>query len=154
MWEPLGAAPAPKAWHIISIEETEETMISENEAIEKAMELHPELQDWAPKDFQRAEIKDGVNWHLHVHMDAVVLRRESDPSLPDATVIRKLREKGISYVEAIHLISRLVVEDLWERMKGPPKPAGKSEVSQEAMDEWVARKNQILDRKIQHLTES
>lgn len=129
-------------------------MISEDKALEKANELHPELQNWGPKDFQKAEIRDGVNWELHLQMDAVVLRRESDPALPDGAVVQKLQQKGVSYVEAIHRISKLVVEDLWERMKGPPKPPGKGEISQEAFDEWTAGKNRILDRKIQELAEA
>ncbi|MGH9431672.1 MAG: hypothetical protein ACRD3T_09030 [Terriglobia bacterium] len=128
-------------------------MISEDQALEKANQLHPELQNWGPKDFQKAEIRDGVNWQLHLEMDAVVLRRESDPSLPDAAVVKKLQEKGVSRADAIHRISKLVVEDIWDRMKGPPKPPGKSEVSPEAFDDWAAEKNQILNQKILRLTQ-
>jgi hypothetical protein len=128
-------------------------MISEEEALQRANQLHPELQKWTPKDFRKAETRDGVNWMLHLQMDAVVLRRESDPSLPDAAVVKELQAKGVTYLDAIHRISRLVVEDIWERVKGPAEASGKSEVSGEAFDKWAAEKNQLLNQEIQRLTQ-
>lgn len=124
-------------------------MISEDKALEKAIELHPEMQGWGPKEFRRAEIQEGVNWNLHLQMDAIVLRRASDDSLPDAAVIGKLRQSGVSFVEAVHRIARLVAEDLWERVKGPSKKAGK-QVSEE---DWAAEMNRIVDQKIRQLVE-
>ena len=54
-------------------------MITEDEGFEKARELHPEFDDWDNEDFDEAEREDRVNWWLHLHMDAVVFRRASDP---------------------------------------------------------------------------
>ena len=94
-------------------------MISEAEALEKARKLHPELARWKDSDYARAEQKQGVNWRLHLQMDAIVLRRASDDSLPDYGVLDALQKKGRSELDAIHAIARLVAEDIWKRMKAP-----------------------------------
>jgi hypothetical protein len=90
-------------------------MISEDVALAHALTLHPELQDWADSDYQQAETRRGVNWRLHLQLDAVVLRRASDDALPDAGVIRELERRGGRKIDAIHKIATLVAEDLWER---------------------------------------
>lgn len=59
-------------------------MISEDAALAHAFELHPELQDWKDSDYEQAETQRGVNWRLHLQLDAVVLRRASDDARPDA----------------------------------------------------------------------
>lgn len=92
-------------------------MISEAEALEKARKLHPELARWKDSDYARAEQKQGVNWRLHLQMDAIVLRRASDDSLPDHEVIEALQKQGKSELDAIHEIARLIAEDLWARLK-------------------------------------
>ena len=61
-------------------------MISEDEAMELAWSLHPELRQ---VDFERAEWETGVNWHLHLTLDAIVLRR-----MPAAT--RSTRSRRFS----------------------------------------------------------
>lgn len=92
-------------------------MISEIEAHEKALALHPERKNWRDKDYDRAEKSDGVNWRLHMLIDGVVLRRASDPSLPDAGVIKDLKRRGMTEADAIHEIARIVAEDMWESMR-------------------------------------
>jgi hypothetical protein len=92
-------------------------MISEDEAYEKAIRLHPELADWDEEDFDKAERKEGVNWQLHLHVDAVVFRRASDVTLPDGQVIQELERRGKSEQEAVHSIAKLIAEDLWARMQ-------------------------------------
>jgi len=76
-------------------------MIPEHEALEEAFGLHPELQRWNDADYERAETRSGVNWRLHLQLDAVVLRRASDDSLPDSRVIRELERRGESRAAAI-----------------------------------------------------
>ncbi len=101
-------------------------MISEDEGYERALQLHPELEDWEPEDYDRAEQEDGINWMFHLSIDAVVFRRASDPSLPDGGVIKELERQGRSYKDAIHMIARLVVEDIWERMRVPTRKSDKA----------------------------
>lgn len=96
----------------------ERPMISEIEAYEKALALHPKLKNWRNKDYDQAEKRDGVNWRLHILIDGVVLRRASDPSLPDAEVIEELKKRRMTEADAIHEIARIVAEDMWESMRG------------------------------------
>ena len=92
-------------------------MISEDEAYEEALRLHPELTDWEEEDFDEAERKEGVNWQLHLHLDAVVFRRASEVTLPDGEVIQELERRGNSEQAAVHRIAKLIAEDLWARMQ-------------------------------------
>jgi hypothetical protein len=105
------------------------SMISEDAALAHAFELHAELQDWEDSDYKQSEIIRGVNWRLHLQLDAVVLRRASDDDLPDAGVIRELEKRGQSKIDAAHEIATLVAEDLWGRMKQATKTLGSGEVS-------------------------
>lgn len=126
------------------------TMISEDEALEKAFDLHPELKSWKNADYERAETQSGVNWRLHLDMDAVVLRRASDDSLPDDQVIRELERRGESRAAAVHQIALLVAEDLWGRMK-EAEARGSKELSADAG--WSQRRNEKLNDRITALTE-
>ena len=121
-------------------------MISEDEALERAFELHPELQSWKDADYERAETQSGVNWRLHLDLDAVVLRRASDDSLPDTRVIRELERRGESRGGAVHKIAMLVAEDLWERMKEAPEARGSEELSTEAEYGFELRNKKLNER--------
>jgi hypothetical protein len=85
-------------------------MISEGKAMELAWALHPELRDVDDED---AEEEPGVNWHLHLTLDAIVLRRMSDATLPDARVVQVLQRRGMSRRVAIHQIATVLAEALW-----------------------------------------
>ena len=85
-------------------------MISEDEAMELAWSLHPELRQ---VDFERAEWESGVNWHLHLTLDAIVLRRMSDATLPDERVVRTLQQRGAARRDAIHQIAAILAETIW-----------------------------------------
>jgi len=125
-------------------------MISEDEALAHAFELHPELQDWEDSDYEQAEIKRGVNWRLHLQLDATVLRRASDDTLPDAGVIRELEKRGQSQIGAIHEIAKLVAEDLWERMKQATEAGDLGEVSPDVQC-WLEARNEELNQRIASL---
>lgn len=128
-------------------------MISEDEALAHAIELHPELQDWEDSDYEQAETKQGVNWRLHLQLDAVVLRRASDDTLPDAGVIRELQKRGRNKIDAVHEIARLVAEDLWESMKQTPGGAGLGEGSPDSQRRFEAG-GMELNQKISALVSS
>ncbi|MBI4342533.1 MAG: hypothetical protein HY599_04110 [Candidatus Omnitrophica bacterium] len=100
-------------------------MITEDEALELAYGLHPELRDWSVKDFDRAERDTGVNWHLHLTVDAIVLRRMSDPSLPDARVVRALEERGRPHLDAIHQIAHVLITAIWQVGRAAEFAAGR-----------------------------
>lgn len=85
-------------------------MISEDKAMELAWSLHPELRG---VDLDAAEVKSGVNWHLHLTLDAVVVRRMSDATLPDARVVKLLQQRGVARLEAIHRIGAILAEAIW-----------------------------------------
>jgi len=85
-------------------------MISEDEAMELAWALHPELRGI---DYDDAEMESGVNWHLHLTLDAIVLCRMSDATLPDARVIQVLQQRGVARREAIHQIATILTEAIW-----------------------------------------
>src|SRR5215475_6445432 len=121
-------------------------MISEHEALERALGLHPELQHWKDADYELAETKSGVNWRLHLQLDAVVLRRASDHSLLDSLVIRELERRGESRAAAVHKIAMLVAEDLWERMKEASEARGSEELSTEAEYSLEVRNKELNDR--------
>ena len=127
-------------------------MISETEALERAFELHPELESWKDADYERAENQSGVNWRLHIDMDAVVLRRASDDALPDTQVIRELERRGESRAAAVHKIALLVTEELYERMKEASEARGSKELSADA--EWCEMRNKKLNEKIVALVSS
>lgn len=78
--------------------------------MELAWALHPELRG---VDLEAAEMKSGVNWHLHLTLDAVVLRRMSDATLPDARVVKLLQQRGVARREAIHRIGAILAEAIW-----------------------------------------
>src|SRR5947209_11237723 len=118
-------------------------MISEDAALAHAFQLHPELQDWEDSDYEQAETKRGVNWRLHLQLDAVVLRRASDDALPDAGVIRELEKRGQSKIDAIHEIATLVAEDLWERMKQATEAGDSGEVSPDVQCRFEARNEEL-----------
>jgi len=128
-------------------------MISEDEALACAFELHPELQDWEDFDYTQAETQRGVNWHLHLQLDAVVLRRASDDALPDAGVIRELERRGQHKIEAIHKIAMLVAEDLWERMKEATEGGDVLEISPDVQCGCEAE-NEELNQRITALVTS
>ena len=128
-------------------------MISEDAALAHAFELHPELQDWEDSDYEQADTKLGVNWRLHLQLDAVVLRRASDDALPDAGVIRELEKRGQSKIDAIHEIATLVAEDLWQRMKQATDAGDLGEVSPDVQCRFEAR-NQELNQRIASLVGS
>lgn len=126
-------------------------MISEDEAREKARMLHPELENWEDEDYERAEAEQGVNWFLHLNIDAVVFRRASDDSLPDGEVIRELHKKGKSEKEAIHMVAALVVENMWDRLR---MPAERDETTGKFSSETQAKLdalNETLNQKIRKL---
>ena len=122
------------------------TMISETEALEQAFELHPELDSWKDADYERAENQSGVNWRLHLDMDAVVLRRASDDSLPDNRVIWELARRGESRAEAVHRIAALVAAELWERLKEASEARGSEEVATEAEYVFEMRNEKLNER--------
>jgi hypothetical protein len=121
-------------------------MISEDEALERALELHPELQRWKYADYERAENQSGVNWHLHLDLDAVVLRRASDDSLPDSRVIAELERRGESRAAAVHRIAMLVSEELWERMQEASKARSSGEKPAETKYRFEMRNKELNDR--------
>ena len=94
-------------------------MVPQDKADELVFALHPELVSWEAEDYERAELDDGVNWHLHRILDALVIRRATDPSLPDGDAIRRLKKNGRRTAEAIHEVATLLTEDIWERMRSP-----------------------------------
>lgn len=106
--------------------------------MERAFELHSELLEWDDSDYDRAEARDGVNWRLHLQLDALVLRRASDESLPDGAALRELQRRGRSKNDAVHQIALLVTEDLFDRMRQPP----------DAPSDLFDLKNAELNRKI------
>lgn len=120
-------------------------MISEDAALAYAFDLHPELQDWEDSDYEKAG-KRGVNWRLHLQLDAVVLRRASDEALPDAGVIRELERQGQSKINAIHAIATLVAEDLWERMKEATEAGDSGEVSADVQCGFESRNEKLNER--------
>jgi len=78
--------------------------------MELAWALHPELRGI---DYDDAEMKSGVNWHLHLTLDAIALRRMSDSTLPDARVVQALQQRGVAHREAIHRIAAILAEAVW-----------------------------------------
>jgi hypothetical protein len=78
--------------------------------MELALALHPELRDI---DYDDAEPKSGMNWHLHLTLDAVVLRRMSDSTLPDARIVQALQQRGVARREAVHRIAAILAEAVW-----------------------------------------
>ena len=122
------------------------TMISETEALEQAFELHPELESWKDADYERAENQSGVNWRLHLDMDAVVLRRASDDSLPDNRVILELARRGESRAEAVHRIAALVAAELWERLKEASEARGSGKVPADAESGFEMRNEKLNER--------
>jgi hypothetical protein len=129
------------------------TMISEDEALASAFELHPELEDWKESDYAEDEAQRGVNWHLHLQLDAVVLRRVSDDALPDAGVIRELERRGQRKIDAIHRIAMLVAEDLWEHMKEATESGDALEISPDVQCGCEAE-NEELNQRITALVTS
>jgi len=125
-------------------------MISEDAAPAHAFELHPELQDWEDSDYEQAETKRGVNWRLHLLLDAVVLRRASDDTLPDASAIRELESRGQSRVDAIHEIAKLVAEVFWEHMKKATEAGESGKVSPDMLC-WSHARNEELNQRIASL---
>ncbi len=129
-------------------------MITEDEAFEKAMELHPELADSEDSDYEKAELEQGVNWHLHLAIDALAFRRASDPSLPDGGVLKELQRRGHSKMEATHRIAALLIEDIWARWKlSDPKKDQSGKLSPDLLSQLEAM-NQELNRKIRQLVAS
>src|SRR5215475_1319074 len=122
-------------------------MISEDEAHERALGLHPEMQRWKDADYERAETKSGVNWRLHLDMDAVVLRRASDDSLPDNRVIRELERRGESRAAAVHKIAALVAAELWERLKAASEARDSGKLLADAENGFETG-NEKLDERI------
>jgi len=147
---PLAQACRPMRDHLDydSIKGSE--MISEDVALAHALALHPELQDWEDSDYQQAETRRGVNWRLHLQLDAVVLRRASDDALPDAGVIREFERRGGRKIDAIHKIATLVAEDLWERMKEATEAGESGEVAPDVECAFEVR-NEKLNRRIEAL---
>ena len=94
-------------------------MIPEHKADELVFGLHPELLNWEDEDYERAKQDDEVDWRLHRTLDALVIRRATDPSLPDGDAIRRLKKKGITTPEAIHSVARVLANDIWHRMQLP-----------------------------------
>jgi hypothetical protein len=78
--------------------------------MELAWALHPELRGVA---IEAAEAESGVKWHLPLTLDAVVLRRMSDATLPDARVVKLLQQRGAARLEAIHRIGSVLAEAIW-----------------------------------------
>ncbi|MHB8731538.1 MAG: hypothetical protein ACYDAB_07075 [bacterium] len=85
-------------------------MISEDEAMELAWALHPELR---AADDEGAEAEPGVNWRLHLTLDAIVLRRMSDATLPDARVVPGWQPRGMARGDAVHQIAAILAEAIW-----------------------------------------
>ncbi len=94
-------------------------MITEDDANELVFALHPELLNWEDEDYERAKVDDEVDWRLHRTLDALVIRRATDPSLPDGDAIRRLKKKGITTAEAIHSVARVLADDIWHRLRLP-----------------------------------
>jgi len=128
-------------------------MIPEHEALEEAFGLHPELQRWNDADYERAETRSGVNWRLHLQLDAVVLRRASDDSLPDSRVIRELERRGESRAAAIHRIAALVAAELWGRLKEASEAGGSGEVPADS-ESGIEMRNEKLNERIAALVGS
>ncbi len=129
-------------------------MITEDEALAKAMELHPELAEWEDSDYEKAELEQGVNWHLHLTIDALAFRRASDPSLPDGAVLKELQRRGHSETEATHRIAALLIEDIWARRKlSDPKKDRSGKLSPALLSQLEAM-NEDLNRKIRQLVTS
>ncbi len=85
--------------------------------------------------------------------DAIVLRRASDDSLPDASVIRELERRGQSRIDAIHEIAKLVAEVFWEHMKKATE-AGESGKLCPDMRWWSQARNEELNQRIASLVGS
>jgi hypothetical protein len=128
-------------------------MISETEALQRALELHPELQRWKNADYERAESQSGVNWRLHLDMDAVVLRRASDDSLPDSRVIAERERRGESRAAAVHRIAALVAAELWERLKEASEARGSGNVPADVESGFEMR-NEKLNQRIAALVDA
>lgn len=128
-------------------------MIADKEAYEMGLELHPELRHWTEADFERAKIKEEVNWRLHLTMDGIVLRRASDPSLPDAKVIDGLRNLGDTRLEAIHRISEVIVMHMWKLLWAGRVQSGdvRPEDAPEKLRGAALPTNEELDEKIKAL---
>lgn len=127
-------------------------MISEEEAYEQALRLHPELMRWSERDYERAERRDGVNWRVHLYLDAAVLRRMSDRALPDASVVKALRQRGSSKREAVHEIGRLLTEAIWSKLAAQEIEQGRARADdfKEAVRDWP---NKELDEAIRALAQ-
>jgi len=85
-------------------------MISEDDAMELAWTLHPELREVDDED---AGAEPGVNWRLHLTLDAIGLRRMSDAMLPDARVVQVLQQRGMARGEAVHQIAAILAQAIW-----------------------------------------
>ncbi len=109
-------------------------------ALDAAAQMHPELGDWSDEDYARAEEIDGVNWHLHLALDAWVIRRMSDEQLPDADVVAALEAKGMTRAEAVHRICGVLVQALEVRMAGSSYFDGPDEIDADDIEssEWRA----------------
>ncbi len=122
-------------------------MISEDKAMELAWALHPELRG---VDLDGAEVKSGVNWHLHLTLDAVVLRRMSDATLPDARVVKLLQQRGVARREAVHRIVAILAEAVWRigtrsRKPGADAPQDAHDIEESALGDTInARINPLV----------
>lgn len=121
-------------------------MITEDEALEQAWLLHPELEG---VDLDREEQETGVNWHLHLTLDAIVLRRMSDATLPDAAVIEELERRGKSHQEAIHEVARVLLEVIRGLLTQAREQSGRARGGQTTIDSLAW--NDILTARIREL---
>ena len=92
----------------------------EEQVIDELMKQHGEFyKDWVSKEFSyEYNIDTEVTLFLHTTLDSIVVNQINSNS-PKQTrfTYNKLRDQGDSYLETIHKIASIVLENIWDIMK-------------------------------------
>jgi len=89
-------------------------MISEDEAFEKALRMHPQYMN-LPEDQEEV---NGVNLYLHLYIHATIERQLTSDELPVVKeVFTELMKKGLTRHQAIHVIGEPLVKQMFDILK-------------------------------------
>lgn len=89
-----------------------EELHGEEKVVGELMQQHPELYDtW--------DNADKIAF-MHIVIDSIVVNQITQDTSPDvADAHDRLREQGLSHLEAIHEIDLIFVQELWPVLKHP-----------------------------------
>ncbi|HDN84419.1 MAG TPA: DUF1841 family protein [Candidatus Aerophobetes bacterium] len=89
-------------------------MISEDEAFEKALRMHPQYMN-VPEGQEKV---DGVNPHLHLYIHAVIERQLTSDEFPVVKeVFIELMKKGLTRHQVIHIIGKPLARQIYYMLK-------------------------------------